>query len=233
MLLKELKKFSYENYWIFIVFLLIIAFISYTNTGNIWEITALFFLNFLWNVFVMIMQYNYTHDQHKIGSLFHVLLTVVFTWLSLYWWVFNNEIQYLLWQLMYILAATKAFIFYNFHKNIKILNAGSFIFLNLVIFILFIHYFEFFNNKTLWEWYYAVLQWLGFAWVTTWLVSLNDSFRYYMSYIWAFLITVWSGISVYSSFQNQNVDWVALWFFLLTLIVVIYYTKLLPKYIKK
>jgi hypothetical protein len=233
MLLKELKKFSYENYWIFIVFLLTIAFISYTNTGNIWEITALFFLNFLWNVFVMIMQYNYTHDQHKIGSLFHVLLTVVFTWLSLYWWIFNNEIQYLLWQLMYILAATKAFVFYNFHKNIKILNAGSFIFLNLVIFILFILYFEFFNNKTLWEWYYAVLQWLGFAWVTTWLVSLNDSFRYYMSYIWAFLITVWSGISVYSSFQNQNVDWVALWFFLLTLIVVIYYTKLLPKYIKK
>lgn len=230
---QELNIFSKENWWIFPIFIIAISFIYYTQTGSIFEISILFLLNFLWNVFVMIMQKKYTHDENKIWSLFHVLLTVIFSWLAIYWLLINWESQYLLWQAMYILAAVKAFIFYNYHKNIKLLRGRIFFFINIFLLILFIHYFEFFNNSTLTQQYHALVQWIWFALVTTWLVSINDKFRYYMSYVWASFITLGSLISVINSYQLGWVNWVALWYFLLTLVVVIYYSKLLPKYIKK
>lgn len=230
---QELKLFSRENWWIFPIFFLAIGLVYYTQTWNISELAVLFLLNFLWNVFVMIMQKNYTHDEFKIGSLFHVLLTIIFSWLSIYGLLVNGESQYLLWQVMYILAATKAFAFYYFHKNITLFRGRTFFFINIILLAIFIYYFEFFNNASISSQYYALIQWAWFALVTTGLVSLNDTFRYYMSYIGAGFITLWSFISVINSYVLGAVDWVAFWYFLLTLAVVIYYTKLLPKYLKK
>jgi len=230
---QELKLFSRENWWIFPIFFLAIGLVYFTQTWNISELAVLFLLNFLWNVFVMIMQKNYTHDEFKIGSLFHVLLTIIFSWLSIYGLLVNGQSQYLLWQVMYILAATKAFAFYYFHKNITLFRGRTFFFINIILLAIFIYYFEFFNNASISSQYYALIQWAWFALVTTGLVSLNDTFRYYMSYIGAGFITLWSFISVINSYVLGAVDWVAFWYFLLTLAVVIYYTKLLPKYLKK
>ena len=230
---QELKLFSRENWWIFPIFFLAIGLVYFTQTWNISELAVLFLLNFLWNVFVMIMQKNYTHDEFKIGSLFHVLLTIIFSWLSIYGLLVNGQSQYLLWQVMYILAATKAFAFYYFHKNITLFRGRTFFFINIILLAIFIYYFDFFNNASISSQYYALIQWAWFALVTTGLVSLNDTFRYYMSYIGAGFITLWSFISVINSYVLGAVDWVAFWYFLLTLAVVIYYTKLLPKYLKK
>lgn len=230
---QEIQIFSRENWWIFPIFIFAMSLIYYTQTWSLWEIAVLFFLNFLWNVFVMIMQKNYTHDEFQIGSIFHVLLTIIFWSLSVYWLINNGESQYLLWQVMYVLAAAKAFIFYNFHKDIRIFTGKTFLIINIILFILFLYFFEFFNNNTISAQYYAVIQGLWFALVTSGLVSLHDTFRYYMSYIWASFITIWSLLAVISSYIAWSVDWVALWYFLLTLVVVIYYTKLLPKYLKK
>lgn len=230
---QELYLFSRENWWIFPIFFLAIWVVDHFEKWNIWELAVLFLLNFLWNVFVMIMQKNYTHNDFQIWSLFHVLLTIIFSGLSIYGLLVNGQSQYLLWQVMYILAATKAFAFYYFHKNISIFRGRTFFFINILLLSIFIYYFEFFNNDSIASQYYALIQWAWFALVTTGLVSLNDTFRYYMSYIWASFITIWSLLAVISSYVLWAVDWVAFWYFLLTLAVVIYYTKLLPKYLKK
>lgn len=44
LLLQEIKVFSRENWWIYIIFFICISIIYYTNTGNIFEITIVFFL---------------------------------------------------------------------------------------------------------------------------------------------------------------------------------------------
>ncbi len=87
-----------------------------TWKGNLIEIIILFLANFLWNLFIMVMQANYTAKNNKVWAIYHASATLVFTLISIYWLVVLNQSQYIIWQLTYILAAAKAFTFYNYWK---------------------------------------------------------------------------------------------------------------------
>lgn len=223
LLLNELKIFSRENFWVYIILLIALTIVYITWKWNIIEIILLFFANFLWNIFIMVMQKNYTDWNNKIWSIYQITSNVIFTWVSLYWYIYLDQAQYIVWQLAYILASVKNLVFFNFDKELKILNEKSFIPLNLLLFVIFIKYFgvEF----------YSILQAVWFCLITTWLVSIIDKNRYWLNVVWIWFLTFWSLLWVISSFNLWNLDWIALWYFALTWTVFIYYLKLIKKYI--
>lgn len=223
MFLKELKTFSSDNWWIFVLLSIALITVYITWNWNIAEILVLFLANFLWNLFIMVMQSNYTAKNNKIWALYHLLSTLFFICIWIYGLVYLKQSQYIIWQIAYTLAAIKAFIFYNYNKDLKFLSEKTFILLNIVLFIIFISNFKF-------E-FFSILQVIWFSLITSWLVSIKDKVRYWLNVIWIWVLTSWSLLWVILSFNLWSLDWIALWFFILTLTVFIYYLKLIKKYI--
>jgi len=225
MFLEELKKFSKQNWWVYIMLIIALLLVYFTWKWDILEILFLFLLNFFATLFTMIAIWNYSENNNKIGSIYHISGTSLFILLSLYWVLFQWFYQYIIFQVAFAFAAIKAFSFYNYKNDIKIFNEKTMTVFNLFLFILFIIIFK--------PEIFAIFQALGFAFVTIWLVSIKDKFRYFWNLFWTFFIITGSVIWVYSSYNNWNIDWISLWYALLTMTALIYFLKLLPKYITK
>lgn len=223
LLLNELKIFSKENFWVYIILIIALAIVNVTWKWNVIEILLLFFANFLWNLFIMIMQKNFTIWENKKWSIYQVLSNLIFTTVSLYWLFFLWQSQYILWQIAYILAWLKTFVFFNYNKEIKQINEKTFMVLNLIIFWLFIYYFEFLL--------FSFFQAIWFCLITIWLVSIIDKIRYWLNVVWIWFLTFWSLLWVITSFNLWSLDGIALWYFTLTWTVFIYYLKLIKRYI--
>ncbi len=222
-LLNELKAFSKENWWIFLLLIISLVTVYITWNWNIIEISLLFLANFLWNLFIMVMQNNYTNGNNRLWSINQITSNLIFTFISLYWLIYLGQSQYLVWQIAYILASVKNLVYFNFQKELKILSEYTFIPLNIILFIIFINFFSFEL--------YSILQAVWFCLITTWLVSIIDKNRYWLNVVWIWLLTLWSLIWVITSFNQGNLDWIAFWYFTLTWTVFIYYLKLIKKYI--
>ena len=224
MLLKELKKFSKENWWVYILFFITLWIVAYTWNWNIIEIFLLFLANFLGNLCIMSMQSNYTEKNNRLWAIFQVAGTVVFLSLWVYWLIFLDQKQYILWQIAYTLSAIKAFSYYNLKKDLRFIN---WLILSIAN-ILFIYiYYSFFYN---WDFSFLI-QAVWFSFSSTWFVLLNDKKRYYTILIWTWLLTIWSLMITYNSYILWATDGIALWYFLLTWTVWVYYIKLLKKYL--
>lgn len=237
MLINELKIFSKWNWWVYILLLIALIIVYVTWKWNLSEILLLFLANFVWNLFIMVMQANYSAKNNKIWAIYHLSSVTVFTILSVYTAINLWQSQYIIWQICYILAALKAFTYYNFWKEIKFLNAWSLWVLNMALIFVFIYFawkqinlwlFNLNFNVELW----SILMALWFSFVTSWLVSINDKLRYWLNIIWVVWIVAWSWVLLILSYLNWNIDWISLWYFILTSTVLVYYTKLLPKYLK-
>lgn len=238
MIINELKKFSRENWWIYVLLFIALLIVYITWKWNLLEIILLFFGNFLWNLFIMVMQANYSNSNNKIWAIYHVAATSVFCIIAIYWLIYLEQSQYIIWQLAYILSALKAITYYNFNKDLKFINAWSLLFFNFLLLIFFIG----FSWKDINLWfvtinfvatYFAIIMWIWFSLVTTGLVSTNDTLRYWLNLFWVIWIVSWSWIWLYLSYMDWRIDWLALGYFILTWTVLVFYSKLLKKYIKK
>ncbi len=230
MFLNELKNFSKENWWVYLLLFIASVVVIVTWKWNIVEILILFLLNLMWNVWVMAAIGNYSEKKNKTWAIFHLTSTLLFTSLAIYSFFKFNQAQYLLWQISFLAAATKAITFYNFEKDLKFLNPYVIWTLNLVFLVLFISFWKNFGFDT---WISSILMALWFSFVTTGLVSVVDKFRYFWNYIWAFFIISWASIWTYLSYKAGNINWVDLGYFILTLTAFIYFSKLLPKYVRE
>ncbi len=241
MFLEELKKFSKENWWVYLLLAIALIIVSFSwnqSSFKLLEIILLFIANLLWNLFIMVMQWNYTAKNNKIWAIYHILSVTIFTITAIYWALILEQTQYIIWQICYILAALKAFSYYNFWKNFKLLNSITLSILNILLFIVFIY--MGWKEVDLWiiklninVWIWSILMAIWFSLVTTWLVSINDKIRYWLNILWVVWIVIWSGIIWFYSYVSWNLDSLAVWYFILTSTVLVYYCKLLPEYIKK
>jgi len=223
--LQELKIFLKQDWWIFILLTVALTIIYITWKWNIVEVSILFFANFIWNLFIMIMQANYTTQNNKIWAIYQLSALSIFLFISLYGFISLWQNQYLLWQISYTWAAIKAFSYYNLWKNITWFNEKSFLVFNALLLILFIWFIEYQN--------FAILQVIWFSLITSWLVSTKDTIRYWLNLVWIWFLTSGSAWWVISSYSIWTIDGVALWFFILTLTVLIFYIKLIKKYLPK
>lgn len=217
--------FSKENWWVYIIFLITLGIVFYTETGKLLEIILTFCFVFLANLSMMIMQDYYTLGKNRLGSIFQSMGFLFFTGVSLYGWLINGEAQYLIFQICYFLAAAKTILNFNTKINVKHIDE---IFLGVVnVVVLFLFWKYFYTSP------YQIFQVLWFAFVTTGLVSLRHYIEYYFNLIGVFLITFGSGFGIFVSYLEKDVPGIIIAWFLMTATVLIFYLKLLPKYIKK
>lgn len=223
--IKELRNFSKDNWWVYIILIICLWIVYKTGKGDLTEIIILFIANFLWNLFIMIMQDFYTAEKNKKWAINQLVSVSIFTSLAIYGLFSKWQFQYIIWQFMYILAAAKVFSFYIFEKDLRILNENTFLVINFLLFLVFVNFIPHDN--------FHILQALWFSLITSWLVSIKDKVRYWLNLFGIFALTAGSLWWVIISYITLELDWIALWFFLLTWTVFVFYIKILPNYLKK
>ncbi len=223
--IKELSNFSKNNWWVYIVLIICLGVVYKTGKWDLVEIIILFLANFLGNLFIMIMQDFYTAGKNKKWAINQLVSVSIFTTLSIYGLFSKWQFQYIIWQLMYLLATVKTFSFFVYEKDFKILNENTFLVVNFLLFLVFVNFIPHDN--------FHILQALGFSLITSWLVSVKDKVRYWLNLFWIAALSSGSLRWVIVSYINSELDWIALGYFLLTWTVFIFYLKILPNYLKK
>lgn len=222
--LKEIKIFSQDNWWIYIIFIICISIIWYTNTGNIFEISIVFLLHFLWDICMMMMWNYYSNNEKKKWSISQILSFVIFTTIWIYAFIFNGKINYLISQIMFWFTSIKVYLEDIKWITYKIFNYKT----SIIIWLL-----------TLWLYYYFHLvstfgQFLQIVWFISFSIALilnNEKYKYFWSLLSIFIIMFASGVETYSSFLQSNIVGVDISFTLLPLTVFVFYLKNLKKYL--
>lgn len=224
LLIEEIKIFSKNNWWIYIIFVLCLGIIYKTNTWNIFEISTIFIFHFLWDLFVMMMVYYFWIKENKKWLLFQILNFFVFFSLWIYAWLTGWKRHYLLPDLAFILPSIKEYFLLFRQKVLKFLNWKLSIFINIIIF--FINYYI---------WMFSTLsntiQIFWFSFFSIWLILISEKLKYFISMFWIFLITLWSFLSVYYSFLESDIKWIDISYALLPLTVLVFYIKNFKKII--
>ncbi len=220
---QEIKKFSVENGRIYIIFFICIFIIWYTNTGNIFEITIVFFLHFLGDIFMMMMWDYYAQNDKKKWGIYQILSMATFTIISIYAFIFNGKLNYLISQIVFWMSSLKAY--FDIKKsNQKIFNYKTIFWLGILI-IWGYMYFDIIHG------FWAYLQIIWFILFAAFLSINDEKIKYFWSLVAIFFIFVSSGIETYNSFLIADIKGIDISFFLLPLTVFIFYFKNIKKYL--
>lgn len=222
-ILQEIKKFSLENWWIYIIFIICIFIIWYTNTGNIFEISIIFFLHFLWDIFMMMMWDYYAQNNKKQWGIYQILSMSVFTLIAVYAFIFNGKINYLISQILFWMSSLKAYLDMK-ESSQKILNYKMILCVGIMVIWGYI-YFDMIHNFS------QYLQIIWFTFFAAFLAIHDKKIQYFWSLGSIFLIFLSSGIETYYSFLLADIKWIDISFFLLPLTVFIFYLKNIKKYL--
>ncbi len=122
LLLKEIKLFSKQNWWIYIIFIICLFIIYKTGSWNLVEISLIFALHFLWDAFMMMMWDYYANKDYKKWTLSQIWGFTTFFVIWLYAWLSNWKWNYLLPQTVFIWPAIKWYFEEVKNKKSKILD---------------------------------------------------------------------------------------------------------------
>lgn len=222
LLFQELKKFSKNNWWVYIIFLLCLLLIWYTEKGSIIEVTLVFFAHFLWDLFMMMMWDYYAKKHFKNWAISQALWNVIFWSIWIYAIFKSSEWQYFLSTIAFLMWAAKTYFLQVKSKDIKFLNVYSVLLVNFIIFLIYIYF------NLFWE-LYSYIQFLWFTLWATWLIIQGSKKRYIYYVLWTSLIALGSFIWVYYNYLDWNILGTSISYFLLPLTVVIFYLKNLEK----
>ena len=233
LIIKELKQFIKNNWWIFIIFLVCLFFIWKTNYWNIYEVIILFIIQFAGDLCVMIMwdYYSKINWKNKKQDLKHIkywlyaqsISFIIFCFIGLYAWFYREIWSYLLPQLLFIWPLIQWYLkLFNIRFNI---NWKFLLFLWIILFYVY-YYFWFIEN--IW----VLIQVLWFIIFPISLILNNEKIKYFLSLIWIFFIFLGSLFLLSNWFLNHNISWVDVSYTFLSFTVFVFYLKNLKKYIK-
>lgn len=219
LLIKELKKFSKQNWWIYAIFIICLFIIHKTETWNIIEVFLVFLFHFIWDICVMMMWGFYSKKENKKALYAQIWSFIIFWLIWIYAWMTDWKWSYIVPQILFFWPIIKWF-------NIKIKWLNSYFMIVVWIFVFILYYY-------LWliENISVIIQILWFIIFPTSLIINNNKYKYFWTLIWIFLIFIWSWIMLYNWFVESKVVWTDLSYTLLPLTVLIYYIKLIKKYI--
>lgn len=218
LLLKEIKLFSKSNWWVYIIFLICISIIWKTNTWNIFEITIIFLLHFLWDLFVMMMSDFYKNKDKRKWSIYQIFSWIIFNIIWIYALIFNAKPNYFISNIMFWFTSLKLYFEDIKQKKYKIFNYKNSIILWIFIFIIFLYF-------GLLDYIWNFIQLLWFILFAIALILDNEKTKYFLSILALFLQVLWWWLNIYNSFLLANIVWVDVSFTLLPLTVFIFYLK--------
>jgi len=218
-ILKEIKQFSKQNWWIYILFIISLFIIYKTNSWSLIEVALVFIFHFFWDIFVMMMWDFYSKKQEKKALYAQIWSFIIFWLIWIYAWITSNKWSYLVPQILFFWPIIKWF-----KPDIKWLN--SFFMLWIWIFVLILYYYLWLIHSII-----ILIQILWFIIFPISLIIKNSKKRYFWSLLWILLIFLGSASMLYSWFLEWKVIWTDLSYTLLPFTVFIYYLKLIKKYI--
>lgn len=224
-LLAQFQKFSRENWWIYILLLIAILVVIYTGKGNLYEVLFVFLFNLSWAMCNMLMMSSYKDKKFVEGSIFIITANTIYTFLSLYAWLYNGDMQYIFWQASFLLTGFKALFLYTYKIDLRYINFVTILILNTLVMITLVGY--------IWLSFSAIIQSFGIAGITLWLSLKHDVYRYFFILFWNTLVVVWSFSILIEDFFVGSILWVTVAYALLGLSISSYNYKILPDYISR
>ena len=116
--IKELKLFSKQNWWIYIIFIICLFIIYKTGSWNIIEVCLVFMFHFIWDVFVMMMWDYYSKKENKKALYSQIWSFIIFWIIWIYAWLSAWKWSYLVPQILFFWPIIKWF-----NPSFKWLNA--------------------------------------------------------------------------------------------------------------
>lgn len=220
----ELKSFSRANWWVYIIYLLILAAISYNNKEELLSAVVVSTLHFIADIFIMMMFSAYLKQLYREGTLFQIISLMIFLSIKIYTGLTGGGWQYLLADPIYMLAAIKS---YNLDVNgrpLKMVNTISMSVLSCFL-ILAIANHPTFRDLVL----PTPPAWIQTIGIFTFAISLcspnNSRLRYLLSLLGLALMVTGSAFEIVYSWQSGQVTGLAISYMLLPLSVLIFYLK--------
>lgn len=224
-IISEIKHFLKTEWRVFIMFFICLVFVFTTKTGNILEILIVFLFHFVWDVFMMAMWKCYSNREIRKWSIFQFLWMIIITFIWFYSWFFNWKWNYVVAQVWFTYSAIS-----NYLLNVKKYKVNFLDWRGLLIILFFtsFFYYYFWFITSFW----ICIQFLGFIFLPLWLILNNDTYRYFVSLLWIFIMTLWSIIILYESYLKWNFVWVDISFTILPLTVLISYLGKVKTFIR-
>ncbi|MFK7779837.1 MAG: hypothetical protein QM490_01705 [Candidatus Gracilibacteria bacterium] len=219
LLLKEIKLFSKQNWWIYIIFIICLFVIYKTNSGNLLEVSIVFLIHFFGDICVMLMGDFFSKNENKKALLAQIGSFIIFGGIGIYAGITAGKWSYLVPQLLFFWPIVK-----GFKQDIKWLN--SYFMIVVGIFVLFGYYYLGLIKSLS-----IFIQILGFIIFPISLILTKNSYKYFGSLVGIGFIFLGSALLLYNGFIEKNVIGTDLSYTLLPFTVFIYYLKLIKKYI--
>lgn len=172
---------------------------------------------------MMMMWDYYAQNDKKKWGIYQILSMATFTIISIYAFIFNGKLNYLISQIVFWMSSLKAY--FDIKKsNQKIFNYKTIFWLGILI-IWGYMYFDIIHG------FWAYLQIIWFILFAAFLSINDEKIKYFWSLVAIFFIFVSSGIETYNSFLIADIKGIDISFFLLPLTVFIFYFKNIKKYL--
>lgn len=225
-LYKEFQKFSYENWWVYLVLFSCLIIIYVTNSGSILEIVLVFLVYVFADLCIMNMVSLMEKNNYSLASIFQLLGNSIFTSLFLYHFLYSWQLQYLVGSVGFILGTIKNISTYHFSFPLKLINGFTIFGTNIAIFVLTYTFFLDINIQI----FFQACGWIFFS---SSLVPTHkyNTLRYFSGFIGLVSMVIGSWIWLYIEFLQGSIYGVTLCYFLLPLSVFLVYIKTLRNYL--
>ena len=231
MFLAEVKRFSQNNWWVYIIYILLLIYIKiFTDSEHIRAVLLTTSLHFIADIFIMMMFSAYSRKEYSEGAYFQIISMLIFLSTKIYTGIFNKEWHYLTADLIYALAAIKNYRLDVKRINITQINLTTMSILSVfIIFIVFIIPLKESGGPVLFSYAW---QWVQIAGIFLFAIALsttgNERLRYLLSVVALLAMISGSGWHIAESIVTNRINGISgldLSYFLLPLTVLIFYIK--------
>ena len=222
---REVKNFSKANWWVYIIYGLLLAAILFIEKDKLASVFFITTLHFVADMFIMMMFSAYARGKNRQGTYYQVISMLVFMSLKIYTGVIDHSWHYLAADPIYILAAIK-----NYRVDVKksdlgFINYKSMIVVSILIFGILL-YFKYTGNVSILN---SPSQWIQTIGIFSFAIALsvtgNERLRSKIAIAALSAMVAGSAWETVNTLISGHIIGLALSYFLLPLTVLVFYLK--------
>jgi len=135
MFIQEVKKFSKTNWWVFIIYFILLIITYFVREEDLPQVILITSLHFVADIFMMMMFYSYSYADYRKGTYFQIVSFLIFLSIKIYTGYVSGHWVYIIADPIYLLAAVKNYQIDVRKKDIKLINFTSMTVLSSLIFL--------------------------------------------------------------------------------------------------
>lgn len=221
----EVRRFSRQNWWVYIMYLLILCLIYYRQKHELVPVNLVVGIHFIGDIFIMMMLNAYVQKKYALGTYFQVVSMLLFLAIKVFTGLKGGGWHYLLADPLYILAALKNYYKDVKQKEIRIINLYSTTIVSIAIMSAFF-LFTSTASQSLANSLSKCIQTTGiFMFAIALSVTGNERTRYRLSVVAQTIMVLGSAYETLNTWNEGKVVGLAISYMLLPLTVLIFYLR--------